>query len=139
MLFLIITIYFQVRQKYLIWWVSFFQPATNLSTLSEANLSVRRGKRGQTFITRFVPLYLPLSGLREVGGGKSWSTLFVAPSFFREVWVLTENFSDFLDGFLVSVVFRVFLGRSALMWEFKKALQLRNSFCFWLVHTHLWT
>ena len=30
---------------------------------------VRRGKRGQTFITRFVPLYLPLSGLREGSGG----------------------------------------------------------------------
>ena len=32
-------------------------------------ISVRRGKRGQTFITRFVPLYLPLSGLRMGGCG----------------------------------------------------------------------
>ena len=30
---------------------------------------VRRGKRGQTFITRFVPLYLPLSGMRKRGRG----------------------------------------------------------------------
>ena len=52
----------------------------------------------KSFITRFVPLYLPVSGLRlgNTGfGAKSWFTLFVTPPLAFERF----GFSGFLDGF----------------------------------------
>ena len=81
----------------------------------------------KSFITRFVPLYLPVSGLRlgNTGfGAKSWFTLFVTPPLAFERF----GFSGFLDGFGLFTSYWA----EKLLWEFEQVLQIGNPF-YWLI------